>query len=187
MRVITGSAKGKKLREVPGDVTRPITDRVKEALFSILGDWIVGSRTLDLFAGTGAVGIEALSRGGAHAVFVEKAPAAQRVIRENLKWTGLDDRSTVIRGDAFKFLQAEQPQPFDIIYVAPPQYKGMWRQALRMIDARPVLLTKDGVVIVQIHPKEFEDVSLENLVLYDRRKYGSTMLCFYEKPLELAA
>ncbi len=183
MRVITGSAKGKKLKEVPGDTTRPITDRTKEALFSILGDWIVGARVLDLFGGTGAVGIEALSRGAAHVTFVEKAPAATRTIGENLRITGLAAGATVIKGDAFKVLQKNHP-PFDIIYIAPPQYRQLWIKALKMVDARPELLTPDGIAIVQVHPKEFEDIPLENLVLYDERKYGSTLLCFYEKSEE---
>lgn len=186
MRVITGSAKGKKLKEVPGDTTRPITDRTKEALFSILGNWIVDARILDLFGGTGAVGIEALSRGAAHVTFVEKASAATRVIGENLRNTRLAARATVIRGDAFKILLKAPPQPFDIIYIAPPQYRQMWIKALKMVDEHPELLTADGIAIVQIHPKEFEDLPLENLVLYDERKYGSTLLCFYEKPEETA-
>ncbi len=181
MRVITGSAKGRKLKEVPGNTTRPITDRTKEALFSILGNWIIGARVLDLFGGTGAVGIEALSRGAEHVTFVEKAPAAQRIIGENLRHTQLAVGATVIKGDAFKILANDHPQTYDIIYIAPPQYKGLWRKALKMVDAQPELLTADGIAIVQIHPKEFEKIELENLILYDKRKYGSTLLCFYEK------
>lgn len=184
MRVITGTAKGKRLKEVPGDTTRPITDRTKEALFSILGRWIIDSHILDLFGGTGAVGIEALSRGAAHVTFVERAPAAQRVIRENLQSTKLIERAKLIKGDAFKILAGEPPHPYDIIYIAPPQYKEMWIQALKMVDDRPDLLTDDGIAIVQIHPKEFRDIELQNLTLYDKRKYGSTLLCFYEKPSE---
>jgi len=183
MRVISGSAKGRRLKEVPGDTTRPITDRVKEALFNILGETIVGARVLDLFGGTGAVGIEALSRGAAHVTFVEKAAAAVRTIRHNLNHTRLADRATVIRGDAFKFLAAPPPTPFDIIYIAPPQYRGLWRKALQAVDARPALLAPDGIAIAQIHPKEFEDLPLTRLSLYDRRRYGSTELCFYEAHL----
>ena len=180
MRVITGSAKGRKLKEVPGHTTRPITDRAKEALFSILGHWLVGRRMLDLFGGTGGVGIEALSRGGAHVTFVEKAPAAVQTIHENLRLTQLADRARVVKGDAFKFLTTPSLEPYDLIYVAPPQYQGLWRKALLMIDARPYLLAADGVVVVQIFPKEFEDVALDHLLLYDQRKYGSILFCFYE-------
>ncbi|MEM7029909.1 MAG: 16S rRNA (guanine(966)-N(2))-methyltransferase RsmD [Chloroflexota bacterium] len=182
MRVITGTAKGKRLQEVPGNTTRPITDRVKEALFSILGDWIIDSRVLDLFGGTGSVGIEALSRGSRHVVFVEKAVAAQRTIQENLKRTGFATQCKLVRGDAFKFLDIDNSEAYDIIYIAPPQYKQLWQRALKIVDSRPELLTPDGIAIVQIHPKEFEVLPLNNLVLYDERKYGSTLLCFYEKP-----
>lgn len=184
MRVITGTAKGKKLRAVPGDATRPITDRTKEALFNILGTWIVNARVLDLFGGTGAVGIEALSRGAAHVTFVEKNRDATRTIGDNLRITGLAGRAYVKRSDAFKFLQQPplQIQPFDLIYVAPPQYQGMWVRALQVIDQNiDIWLLPDGAVVVQIHPTESEDLRLQNLYLYDERKYGSTLLCFFER------
>lgn len=181
MRVITGTAKGKKLKSVPSETTRPITDRTKEALFSILGNWIIDARVLDLFGGTGAVGIEALSRGAAHVTFVEQAHVATRIIGENLRLTNLADRAVVKRTDAFKFLAQVPAQPFDLIYIAPPQYKQLWAQAVRAVDERlGEWLLPDGAVIAQIHPKEYEDLELQNLVLYDERKYGSTLLCFYE-------
>jgi 16S rRNA (guanine(966)-N(2))-methyltransferase RsmD len=184
MRVIAGTAKGRKLKHVPGDTTRPITDRTKEALFSILGNWILEARVLDLFGGTGAVGIEALSRGAAHVTFVEKNQAATRIITENLRVTGLANRALVRRGDAFKFLT--QPplleERFDLIYIAPPQYRQMWAKAVRMIDRElDEWLLPDGAVIAQIHPVEYEELKLQNLVLYDERRYGSTLLCFYER------
>lgn len=181
MRVITGTAKGKKLKEVPGKTTRPITDRVKEALFNILGDWVVGARVLDMFGGTGAVGIEALSRGAAHVTFIDIAPPAVRVIRANLAHTGLAEKAAVIKGDAFKILAAPQPHPFDLIYIAPPQYRGLWLRALKLVDARPSLLSGAGIVVVQIYPKEFEAAPPAHLTLYDRRQYGSTLLCFFER------
>lgn len=184
MRVITGLAKGKILKGVPGDTTRPITDRTKEALFSILGDWIVEARVLDLFSGTGSVGIEALSRGAAHATFVENNPAATRVIGENLRVTGLAERALVKRVDVFKFLEQDPPQGqlYDLIYIAPPQYKQLWVKTIQTIDHQlERWLLPDGAVVVQIHPVEFEEIALQNLVLYDERKYGSTILCFYER------
>jgi len=181
MRVIAGTAKGRKLKTVPGDTTRPITDRTKEALFSILGNWIIEARVLDLFGGTGAVGIEALSRGAAHVTFVEKSHAAVRVIQENLQTTRLAERTLVRRGDAFRFLAQPPPQPFDLIYVAPPQYQQMWARAVQAIDEQlEKWLLPDGAVIAQIHPVEYEALKLQNLILYDERKYGSTLLCFYE-------
>ncbi|MCS7222457.1 MAG: 16S rRNA (guanine(966)-N(2))-methyltransferase RsmD [Anaerolineae bacterium] len=179
MRVIAGVAKGRRLHSVPGETTRPITDRVKEALFDILSDRVVGCRFLDLFGGTGAVGIEALSRGAAHCTFVEKSWQATRTIYKNLALTGLSERAEVVRGDSFAYLRRSGLDPFDIIYVAPPQYRGLWRKALEQLDTRPELLTPDGLVIVQIHPREAEDMPLRHFVLKSERRYGSTLLRFY--------
>jgi 16S rRNA (guanine(966)-N(2))-methyltransferase RsmD len=180
VRVITGRAKGHRLKSVPGDTTRPITDRAKCALFSIIGNGVIGSRFLDLFAGTGQVGIEALSRGAEEAVFVEVARAAVRTIQENLEHTRLEEGAYVVRGDVFDFLLRE-PDPFDLIYVAPPQYKGLWVRTLRLLDEVPGWLADDGWVIVQIDPLEYEEQDLEQLALFDQRSYGGVMLCFYAR------
>lgn len=178
MRVIAGKAKGRKLKSVPGTGTRPITDRAKSALFSILGSDVIGCRFLDLFAGTGQVAIEALSRGAEEAVLVERAGLALRTIRENLAHTKLADSAQVVRDDVFHFL-AGSPVPFDYVYIAPPQYQGLWARTLQMLDAEPGWLVDDGWAVVQIHPREYEDLSLDHLGLFDRRAYGSVMLCFY--------
>lgn len=164
---------------VPGDTTRPITDRAKEALFSILGTWIDGARVLDLFGGTGAVGIECLSRGAASVHFLDLNRKAVETIRANLRHCQLEEDAVVERGDSFQFLQNYHGEPFDLIYVAPPQYQGFWQKALQLIDQRPELLGADSEVIVQIHPKEEVPLELESLREYDRRKYGSVMLLFY--------
>lgn len=182
MRVISGTAKGRKLKPVPGETTRPITDRTKEALFSILGDWIIEARVLDLFGGTGAVGIEALSRGAAHVTFIDASREATRTIGDNLRLTNLTAGAYVKRADAFKFLESPPPEPFDLIYVAPPQYKALWSKVLHRLDGRlDDWLLPDGAVVVQIHPVEYQPLDLQNLVLYDERKYGSTLLNFYER------
>ena len=180
MRVISGTAKGRKLKSVPGEGTRPVTDRVKESLFNILGADVRAARFLDLFAGTGGVGIEALSRGAAEAVFVEQGRAALETMRANLAITKLADHARVVRADVFSFLAGSPDAPFDYIYIAPPQYKNLWAQTLRAIDANPAWLSDDAQVIVQIHPREFKELPLEHLTLVDERKYGSTLLCFYE-------
>ena len=179
MRVISGTAKGRNLQAVPGDSTRPITDRVKEALFNIFGADIVAARFLDLFGGTGGVGIEALSRGAAHAVFIEKNRKAQETIKANLLLTQLSDRAEIVRGDAFAYLQGV-PQPFHYIYIAPPQYHRLWVDALALIDERPGWLAEDGEIIVQLHPREYEAVPLEHFDEIAQRKYSSTVLVFYE-------
>jgi 16S rRNA (guanine(966)-N(2))-methyltransferase RsmD len=179
VRVITGKAKGHRLKMVPGKETRPITDRAKSALFSILGTSVVGSRFLDLYAGTGQVGIEALSRGAAEAVFVERSAAAIRTIRHNLAHTKLEDGGDVVRADVFDFLSRE-PDPFDFVYVAPPQYEGLWARTVQVLDVRTGWLAPGCWVIAQIHPREYVQLSVRHLVLFDRRSYGSVMLCFYE-------
>lgn len=185
IRVISGSARGRKLKMVPGDSTRPVMDRVKESLFNILGTWVRGSRWLDLFAGTGSIGIEALSRGAEYCLFLDLSRAAIRTIHENLSITDLADGADVVRADALSYLRGDIPdEVFEVVYVAPPQYKGIWRSALEMIDGRPDWLYPDGMVVVQIDPAEYEPVDLEHLVLFDQRTYGNTMLCFYERPGE---
>jgi len=183
MRVISGSAKGRRLRAVPGTRTRPITSRVKQALFDILGGDVVRAHFLDLFAGTGSVGIEALSRGADRAVFVERSSAAVRVIRHNLEATQLADRARIVRADVFAFLSRPRVEeaPFDFVYVAPPQYQGLWADTLLALDAENhPLLSDRSLVIVQIYPKEYTLLPLINLALTDQRNYGSTLLCFYE-------
>ncbi|MCZ7546087.1 MAG: 16S rRNA (guanine(966)-N(2))-methyltransferase RsmD [Anaerolineae bacterium] len=183
-RVIAGTAKGRRLKMVPGEATRPVMDRVKEALFNILGGAVPGCRFLDLFAGTGSVGIEALSRGAARAVFIENHAPALRTIRENLALTGLADRAQIINADVFAYLHRPPAESFEFIYIAPPQYKDLWSRTLLALDRRPGFLFPDGVAIAQIDPKEYSALELEALVLYDQRTYGRTMLCFYERPGE---
>ncbi len=178
MRVIAGEAGGIKLLSVPGKKTRPITDRVKAALFDFLGSRVEGALFLDLFAGTGSVGIEALSRGALKATFVEKDPAVIKVLRENLRRTGLEARAEVVQDDVFRFLKREPVQLYDIIYLAPPQYLGLWAKALLALD-KANFLSPEGLVVAQIFPKEYEELPLVTLELKEKRHYGSTLLCFY--------
>lgn len=184
MRVIAGEAKGRKLKMVPGSGTRPITDRVKENLFNLIQWEVPGSKFLDLFAGTGSVGIEALSRGATRAVLLDTSRPAIAVIHANLQHCRLDGRAQVLRTDALSFLANDPKESFDLIYIAPPQYKGIWIKALRALEARPGWLTEGGLAIAQIHPKEYEAQELENLELVDQRTYGSTMLCLYGRAAE---
>lgn len=191
MRVIAGSAKGRRLKGPDTLETRPILDRVKTALFDILAPDIGGTRFLDLFAGAGSVGIEALSRGADAATFIELSPEIVKLVRENLTLTRLTANAEVIRADAFTFMRTARAQRrvWDIIYVAPPQYKGMAAQALERLDREP-LTTPGALVIVQIHPRERGDLdalSLTRLRLYDDRTYGSTLLLFYEHAEEMEA
>jgi 16S rRNA (guanine966-N2)-methyltransferase len=168
--------------------TRPITDKVKEAVFNIIGSDIQDSSFLDLFAGSGSVGIEALSRGAGYVHFVELNRGALNIIRDNLKSTGLMEGAVVTQGDAFTLLERPTMQAFDYVYIAPPQYKEMWKKALQSLDKNSQWLSEDAWVIVQIHPVEFEpnavEVHYQNLEEFDQRHYGSTLLVFYRRLTE---
>ena len=180
LRVIAGRARGMKLKAVPGDSTRPVMGRVKEALFSIIGSDIQGAAFLDLFAGTGSVGIEALSRGADFVQFVELNRRAIKVIRENLDHTGLADGAAVVRRDAFQLLSRPPARHFDYIYVAPPQYQDIWRRSLRALERNADWRHRDTSVIVQIDPREFDlNCEFSHLEMQDQRTYGNTMLAFF--------
>lgn len=147
MRVITGTARGRRLRELPGAETRPTTDRVKEAVFSIIQFEIEGRTVLDLFAGTGQLGIEALSRGARHADFVDQSRSAAALVQENLALCHLEDRGSVHRGDALAFL-ASARQGYDLILLDPPYGTGLLQKALEAIQ-RLDLLTEGGIAICE--------------------------------------
>ena len=181
LRVIAGKAKGRKLRSVPGEMTRPVTDRVKEALFNILAGDVVDSNWWDLFGGTGAIGIEALSRGAAFVRFTDANRAPIETIRFNVEHCGFSDQSEIRRGDAFTLLSSTADRQFEYIYIAPPQFKEMWIKALELLDENIEWLSDDGWVIVQIAPKEYKELLLENLEEFEQRKYGTTLLVFFER------
>ena len=188
LRIIGGKARGRRIRSVPGETTRPITDKVREALFNIIGPDIQGATVLDLFAGTGSVGIEALSRGAKYVCFVDLNWQPIATIRDNIKSTGLIDGGEVIRSDAIAFLGHPPNNKFDYIFIAPPQYKKIWSRALLSLDSHIEWLSDDAWVIVQIHPNEYESVGqelqIQSLVEFDQRNYGSTLLVFYRRSLE---
>jgi 16S rRNA (guanine966-N2)-methyltransferase len=182
LRVISGKAKGRKLKDVPGDTTRPVTDMVKQALFNIIGGDVLDSAWWDLFGGTGAVGIEALSRGAAFVRFSDLNRAPVETIRTNLESTHLADQAEIRRGDAFSMLAVAPDRTFEYIYIAPPQYQEMWSKALLALDANPGWLNPEGAwVVAQIHPREYRELELSSLEEFDQRKYGSTLLLFYER------
>ena len=180
-RVIGGVARGRRLKAVSGSSTRPITDRVREALFNILGADIESATFLDLFAGTGSVGIEALSRGAAFVRFIDLDRQAIETIKANLEYTGLKAGAEVLRLNAFSLLEDHPDRSFDYVYIAPPQYKELWKRALISLDRSPDWLSEDAWVIVQIHPREYELLETNYLIEFDQRRYGSTILVFYER------
>ena len=178
-RIIGGVARGIRLQGVPGDMTRPITDRVKEALFNIIGADIQNSSFLDLFGGTGSVGIEALSRGASFTQFIEISSKAANIILQNLEKTHLSAHAQVLCMNAMRFIKSPSQKKFDYIYVAPPQYNKMWSASLQLLDEFHFHLSSDGWIIAQIDPIEEEFIQLIHFELFDQRKYGSTMLLFY--------
>jgi 16S rRNA (guanine966-N2)-methyltransferase len=165
---------------VPGESTRPVPDRVKEALFNILGNDIEGTAFWDVFAGTGSVGIEALSRGAGRAYFTDNDRVAIKTIRENLEATHLSGFAEVEQANAFNLLSQPGRQQFDYAYIAPPQYKNLWVRAIEALDLNTSWLFPDAWIIVQIDPRENEQLDLKQLERFDERTYGSSMLVFYE-------
>ena len=149
MRVITGSARGRRLKELEGMETRPTTDRVKEDMFNVLQFDIEGRRVLDLFAGTGQLGIECLSRGAVSAVFVDRRADAVKLIRENLKITELSDRARVVSGDSMEYLKSLR-EKFDVILLDPPYEAGLLEPAIAHI-AKFDILAPHGIIVAE-HP-----------------------------------
>ena len=148
MRVITGTARGRRLKELEGMETRPTTDRVKEGIFNIIQFDIEGRRILDLFAGTGQLGIEALSRGASTAVFVEQRRDAAELVKDNLKITQLSDKGRVVNGEAMSFLSSAR-EKFDIIFVDPPYAANLWESTLSAIS-RFDILSNHGIIICML-------------------------------------
>jgi 16S rRNA (guanine(966)-N(2))-methyltransferase RsmD len=180
MRIISGEARGRRLRAPRGAATRPTADRVREALFNILGS-AADLSVLDLFAGTGALALEALSRGAAHAVLVDHAEAAVRVIHANLETLGYRDRARVLRLDverALRLLERDGAK-FDLIFVDPP-YEGPAAAAALAALGSGSLLAPGGLVVVE-HDNRNRPLELQGILrLGQRRKYGQTEVSFYE-------
>ncbi len=147
MRVISGSARGRRLKELPGMDTRPTTDQVKESIFNIIQFDIEGRKVLDLFAGTGQMGIEALSRGADHATFVDLAPAAAKIVRENVELTRFAGCAKVVQSDWRGFLSSCR-EKFDLIFLDPPYHTDMLENAMQTIAAIDIL-SEHGIMICE--------------------------------------
>ncbi|MDH7479654.1 MAG: 16S rRNA (guanine(966)-N(2))-methyltransferase RsmD [Syntrophomonadaceae bacterium] len=182
MRVIAGSVRGFRLQAPPGQRTRPTADRVKEALFNILAPYLSDRRVLDLFAGSGALGIEALSRGAGRAVFVEKDAAALRALRANLASTGMVERAEVLPLDvsiAIKNLQ-DRDEKFDLVFLDPPYRQGLIDSTLEKLAARP-LLAPHGLVVAESSEREPVPDVVAGFKCYRRETYGDTRLHFFHR------
>ena len=179
MRVITGSARGCHLKELEGMETRPTTDRVKEGLFNIIQFDIEGRKILDLFAGTGQLGIECLSRGAKAAVFVDRRTDGGKLIREKLKVTNLSDRARVVSGDSMEYLKSVREQ-FDIIFLDPPYEAGLLEPAIAHI-AKFDILSPHGIIVAE-HPANRTLPALaEPYRLHRTYRYGKIGLTVYRR------
>ncbi len=180
MRIITGSARGARLKTPKGMGTRPTAAHIKESLFNILGYRVAGRTVLDTFAGTGALGLEALSRGAASAVFIDQATSA--LIQENAEHTHLTEHAEIFRGDAFVQLQrlAAAGRQFDLVFCDPPYHKGLWQRALAFFDEKAILKT-GAIVVVEHGTDEAELPELASLECVRQQRYGSTtQLSFFQ-------
>ena len=178
MRVITGSARGRRLKELEGLETRPTTGKVKEALFSVIQFDIEGRRVLDLFAGTGQLGIEALSRGAECAVFVERRRDALQVIRENLEACGMTDKARVVNGDAMSYLKSGET--FDLIFLDPPYASGLLEQALEEI-VRFDICRRHGIIVAESAADKTLPPLAGPYALYREYRYGKIKLTVYHR------
>ena len=179
MRVITGSARGRRLKELEGMETRPTTDRVKEGLFSALQFDIEGRKVLDLFAGTGQLGIECLSRGAASAVFVDRRADAVKLIRENLRLTELEDRARVVAGDSMEYLKSIR-EPFDIIFLDPPYAAGLLEPAIAHI-AKFDILAPHGIIAAEHPAARVLPALAPPYRLHRTYRYGKIALTLYRR------
>ena len=179
MRVISGKARGISLKTPDGSLTRPTTDRVKEALFSIIQFELPGAAVLDLFGGTGQLGIEALSRGAKSAVFVDSREPACALIRENLNRTKLQDQARVIRSDYLTFLKRNR-EAFDIILLDPPYAEEFLENSLKMITEIDILQS-GGIIIAERPLGKDLPWDFPGFTRSKDYKYGSTLLTVYRK------
>ena len=184
MRVISGKAKGTKLNSIDDISTRPTLDRVKESLFNIIQNKIEDSIVLDLFAGSGAIGIECISRGSKKVYFCEKSHIASKMIFQNIEKTRFLENSVILEKDYKKCLEQLKKENilFDIIYIDPPYDKDIAINAVNQI-LEFNLLNEDGIIIVETDDEKRELEELENtqLVVYDLRKYGRVSLIFLNR------
>lgn len=178
MRVITGKARGIQLKTPQGMLTRPTADRVKEALFSIIRFDVANARVLDLFGGTGQLGIEALSRGAESAVFVERRKDALQAIRENLEACGFSDRARVVNGDAMSYLKSGEK--FDLIFLDPPYASGLLQQALEEI-ARFDICRRHGIIVAESAADQALPPLSGPYSIYREYRYGKIKLTVYHR------
>ncbi len=180
MRIISGAFRGRRLHSPKGDKIRPTIDRVRESIFNIIAAKVPDSKVLDLFAGTGAMGLEALSRGARNCFFVDQSVQAVHLIRENVQMCAAQDRSRVIHGPVGSAIQRlnSENELFDIIFMDPPYGKGYIQKTLEIIDA---VAGSDALVVAEQHIKD-QSPRIPPIWQVDReRRYGDVLITFYSR------
>ena len=182
MRIITGSAKGIRLKTLEGDATRPTSDRVKEAVFSMIQFDIEGRTVLDLFSGSGQLSLEALSRGAKHATLVDKSKEAISIIKENISKTHFNDSCTVYQSDYLDFIKRNCGQQFDIIFLDPPYAQKMYAPALRAMIENKILKPTSLIICESDQETVFDkDAKLEaEFVIEKQSKYSRTYITIFK-------
>lgn len=179
MRVISGTARGTKLNSIDNISTRPTLDRVKESLFSIIQNHLQEANVLDLFAGSGALGIEALSRGANHCTFCDKSYESIKMLKQNLEKTKLEGKETIFIQDYKKCLKELNNKKYDIIFIDPPYKLDIAVNSIKLILEYKII-SKDGIIILETdeEERELKELKIINLEVYDVRKYGRVSLIF---------
>jgi 16S rRNA (guanine966-N2)-methyltransferase len=181
MRIISGQLGGRRLHAPAGDATRPTSDRVREAVFNILGPPPDGTAVLDLFAGSGAMGLEALSRGAARATFVDRGRPALAALRANIAALGVDDRARVIAADAVTYLRSAPELGARWVFIDPPYRSDLAAQVLDLLGGAPRLLAERASIVVE-HDRRNPPLDRHgSLIRTDSRRYGDTVIAFYAR------
>lgn len=178
MRVVAGKARGLTLKTLDGDSTRPTRDMVREALFNIIAEKVPDAVFLDMFAGSGAIGIEALSRGAKKTYFIDSNKDAVSVINQNLNKARFNDNSVVLRGEFLKALDKIKNEKFDVIFIDPPYNKDLGVKAIEEVYKRNILQV-DGIIVYETDRTEDVPEEINVYKRYDYRKYGRNILNFY--------
>ncbi len=181
-RIISGSLKGRSLKTLSGNNTRPTADRVKEAMFNIIQGKLPGSLVLDLFAGTGNLGLEAISRGSIMAVFVEKEPKALAVLRDNCKALGCTDNTLIMPMDVMKAIRSlrEKGYTFDIVFMDPPYNRDLEAPVILALSEFRIV-KDDGLIVVEHMTTDSQSDTTGVFIRFDTRRYGNTSISFYRK------
>ena len=179
MRIISGKSRGTKLNTIDSSATRPTTDRVKESLFNIIRNYIEDAKVLDLFAGSGALGIECISRGCAESFFCDNSAEAIKMVEQNIKKIRAGSVARVLKADYKQAIEKFENEKFDIIFIDPPYRMNIATDAIERIVQKKIL-NKNGIIILETDEKEREIRQLENIniEIYDTRKYGKINLIF---------